>query len=72
MRYNTLSLHFELAAITDISVYCFVNLLLLAMISVVVGGGTCAIVGEIRAGSLLFRSTCCVTGSESTLLLLNM
>ena len=63
---NTLqSLHFEMATITVTNVHCFVNLLLRAMISLVGGGGTCAVVGEIRAGSLVFRSTCFVTGSVS-------
>ena len=37
--------------------------------SLVGGGGTCAVVGEIRAGSLVFRSTCFVTGSVSIALL---
>ena len=54
------------------NIYCFANLLLLVMISLVVGGGTCAIVGDIRAGSLLFRSTTVVTKSVSIALLLIM
>ena len=69
---DTLSLHFEMATITVTNVHCFVNLLLRAMISLVGGGGTCAVVGEIRAGSLVFRSTCFVTGSVSIALLFIM
>ena len=69
---DTLTLHFEMATITVTSVHCFVNLLLRAMISLVGGGGTCAVVGEIRAGSLVFRSTCFVTGSVSIALLFIM
>lgn len=61
-----------MAVKTVINVYCCVNLLLLAMISVAVGGGTCAMVGEISAGSLLFKSTCVVTGSISIALRLIM
>ena len=52
---DTLSLHFEMATITVTNVHCFVNLLLRAMISLVGGGGTCAVVGEIRAGSPVSR-----------------
>ena len=39
----------------------FVNLLLLSTISFVGGGGRWAIVGEIRAGSLAFKSMALVT-----------
>ena len=47
------------------------NLLLLSTISFVGGGGMWAIVGEIRAGSLVFKSMALVTpptSSSSTLL----
>ena len=69
---DTLSLHFGMATITVTNIHFFVNLLLRAMISLVGGGGTCAVVGEIRAGSLVFRSTCFVTGSVSIALLFIM
>ena len=39
------------------------NLFLPAMISLVGGGGTWAIVVEIKEGSLLLKSTCFVIGS---------
>ena len=54
-----------------VSAYCFTNLLLLSVISWVGGGGRWAIVEEIRAGSLVFKSTTLVTpptSSSSTLL----
>ncbi len=50
----------------SMSVFHFEKRLLLFAISLVGGGGTWAIVGEIRAESLVFRATICVTPSVST------
>ena len=55
----------------DCSSYYFLNRLLRSAISFVDGGGTWAIVMEIRPGSLVFRATFCVTfPDKSTALLL--